>query len=224
MHKKIHRTKHAKNFFIPRPNFVRNSSMERPRRSQKNDERVGIREILRSNPATRYYSAFYGRGIIQLTWAGNYKTYGEYRSFIPHRGNYIERLPDTTPRISQNSKHYTYHPDDKGLEIIWAPRFDPDIVAENKYNACDSGGFYWTSKRFSLGININRIADKEFSPKNISIINKLVNGGGNGYYERFAYSYYTKRQVMDEIDDNKEITVTPPHPRREILIDMTKPE
>jgi hypothetical protein len=32
-------------------------------------------------PAMEFYQAFYGRGIMQLTWAGNYESYGTYRSF-----------------------------------------------------------------------------------------------------------------------------------------------
>lgn len=60
-------------------------------------------------------------------------------------------LPTPTFRTEPNvSMHYSAHPDDGGIAFVWGPRFDPDIVAENKYNACDSGGFYWVSKVFSI--------------------------------------------------------------------------
>ncbi|WP_454765451.1 hypothetical protein [Cupriavidus campinensis] len=63
-----------------------------------------------ANPATKYYGPFYGRGIMQLTWAGNYKKYDEFRRMSPHDGPYVERLPDTKIRITEVSVHYTCIP------------------------------------------------------------------------------------------------------------------
>ncbi|MCO7614636.1 hypothetical protein NJH83_30840 [Pseudomonas chlororaphis] len=105
--------------------------------------------------------------------------------------------------------HYSAHPDDGGIAFVWAPRFDPDIVAENKYNACDSGGFYWVSKVFSGGMNINRVSDRLYSANNIGLINRLVNGGGNGYYERQAYTAYMLRRLTDSIDVTQILIISP---------------
>lgn len=161
------------------------------------------------NPATEFYSVFYGRGIMQLTWAKNYKAYGEYRGFRSHVGAYIERISNIPPRLTNVSMHYSAHPDDGGIAFVWAPKFDPDIVAENKYNACDSGGFYWVSKVFSGGMNINRASDRMYSANNIGLINRLVNGGGNGYYERQAYTAYMLRKLTDSIAETQTIIISP---------------
>lgn len=161
------------------------------------------------NPATEFYSVFYGRGIMQLTWAKNYKAYGEYRGFRNHVGAYTERISNIPPRLTNVSMHYSAHPDDGGIAFVWAPRFDPDIVAESKYNACDSGGFYWVSKVFSGGMNINRVSDRLYSANNIGLINRLVNGGGNGYYERQAYTAYMLRKLTDSIAETQTIIISP---------------
>ncbi|WP_409286132.1 hypothetical protein, partial [Pseudomonas protegens] len=161
------------------------------------------------NPATEFYSVFYGRGIMQLTWAKNYKAYGEYRGFRNHVGAYTERISNIPPRLTNVSMHYSAHPDDGGIAFVWAPRFDPDIVAESKYNACDSGGFYWVSKVFSGGMNINRVSDRLYSANNIGLINRLVNGGGNGYYERQAYTAYMLRKLTDSIAETQTVIISP---------------
>ena len=99
-----------------------------------------------------YYTAFFGRGIMQLTWAGAYKAYGEYRAIPDHTGAYMERgsVPN---RITATSLHYRYDPrpptPPPPPNFQWSPRFDPDLISENSHYACDSGGFYWVSKPFS---------------------------------------------------------------------------
>lgn len=136
----------------------------------------GLGQTSTANPATAYYSAFYGRGIMQLTWAGNYKSYGEYRSLPSHTGQYVERLTPASPRITATSRHYLANPNDGGTQIVWSPRYDPDIVGEDPHAACDSGGRYWVGKSFSGNININRASDQAFSPTTVGLINRLVNG------------------------------------------------
>lgn len=165
------------------------------------------------NPNTRYYSAFYGRGIMQLTWAGNYRDYGKYKGLPSNNGAYEERLTPENPRITRTSMHYTTKPDDGGVRIKWFPRYDPDIIGENKYLSCDSGGFYWVSKRYSEGLNINRISDRNTDIRtfadDVDIINRLVNGGGNGYYERQAYTYYMLRFLTDDVNESTIVTISP---------------
>lgn len=173
------------------------------------------------NPATEYYTVFYGRGIMQLTWAGLYKTYGEYRSFPNHSGSYTDRLHPDASRLTAISTHYTAHPDDGGTLFRWSPRFDPDIVAEDSYNACDSGGFYWASKVYKHKTSMNRVADEDFTADNVGLINRLVNGGSNGYYERQAYSKFIGLYLMDEVNTNTTVSVSPTG-KSSIVVDLTK--
>ncbi len=175
-----------------------------------------------ANPATRYYSAFYGRGVMQLTWAGNYRAYGTYRHLPENRqGTYVERL-NGQARITANSQHYTAHPNDGGVLIQWAPRYDPDIIASDPYNACDSGGFYWISKHHSGVININRVADRPFSVASVGRVNVLVNGGGNGYEERQAYTAYCMRLLSDDFSQEQEVVLETP--RSTIRVNFLEPE
>ncbi|WP_405119433.1 hypothetical protein [Pseudomonas leptonychotis] len=177
-----------------------------------------------ANPATEFYAAFYGRGIMQLTWAGNYRKYGEYRNIPNHVGAYQERLTPASPRLTNTSSHYSYNPSDDGQLFVWAPRYDPDIVGENTYAACDSGGFYWISKSYSQGININRVSDREYSAANIHLINRLVNGGFNGYYERMAYSAFILRVLTDDTNISLTVAIAPPNPKSSVSANMQAPE
>ncbi|MGF6239757.1 putative chitinase [Paraburkholderia sp. GAS38] len=186
----------------------------------------GFGQYSSANPATQYYAAFYGRGIMQLTWAGNYKDYGEYKKLPDHSGPYVERLPSAAahPRITSTSQHYSSNPNDNGQLMTWAPRFDPDIVAEDHDLACDSGGFYWVSKPFSQGININRVVDRGHSAENVGFVNRLVNGGFNGYYERHAYSMYILGELTDIIQSDVLQMIAPPHPKNQVQADLHRPE
>jgi hypothetical protein len=176
-----------------------------------------------ANPMTQYYAAFYGRGIMQLTWAGNYKDYGLYRQLPSHTGSYTERLTPAAPRITAASTHHDKSPNDGGTQFQWSPLFDPDIVATNNFAACDSGGFYWVSKTFSEGKNINRVSDRAYTTENIGFVNRLVNGGGNGYYERQAYTAFMLRLLDDCTDSQETITLTLPTPKANIRVDFLRP-
>lgn len=173
-----------------------------------------------ANPATRYYGAFYGRGIMQLTWAGTYAEYGNYSKLQSFNGHYVERLTPASPRITRTSQHYSANPSDRGVLMTWAPRYDPDIIGENPYFACDSGGFYWVSKHHSGVININRVVDKEYSATNVGIINRLVNGGGNGYYERQAYTVFALNKLTDDVSNRFSQIITPPTPKARVAPNM----
>jgi hydroxyethylthiazole kinase len=175
-----------------------------------------------ANPATVHYSAFYGRGIMQLTWAGNYKSYGDFRRLPNHTGTYAERLTPSLPRITAQSHHYLASPDDNGTLITWSPRFDPDIVGEDPYAACDSGGHYWISKHFSGHSNLNRACDQVFSPVSVGLVNHLVNGGGNGYYERQAYSLYLMRILTEDTSVDTVRQVAMPAPRSGIHVNFSR--
>ncbi|CAM2164221.1 Peptidase M23 [Paraburkholderia sacchari] len=185
----------------------------------------GFGQYSAANPATEFYGPFYGRGIMQLTWAGNFEMYGKFRS-IPNNGSesYFERLTGVAHRITATSRHYSSHPNDNGRLMLWFPRYDPDIIAENPEYACDSGGFYWVSKPFSQGLNISRIADKDCSASDVGFINRLVNGGGNGYYERQAYSAYMLRILGDGTDVSETMLIVPPHPKSSVVASMLRPE
>ncbi|WP_232463209.1 M23 family metallopeptidase [Burkholderia ubonensis] len=164
------------------------------------------------NPATRYYAAFYGRGAMQLTWAANYREYGNYCGAmrLPNHGEvYSDRLSPNAPRITAKSTHWTVAPSDNGTKITWAPRFDPNIVADDPFHACNSAGFYWVSRPFKVGINISRKADQEWSYKTVQSVSRGVNGGGNGKVERQAYSAFAAHILLDlVINENEEIMNT----------------
>ncbi|MCD9121277.1 M23 family metallopeptidase [Cupriavidus sp. UGS-1] len=181
-------------------------------------------------PMAEYYAAFYGRGIMQLTWAGNYADYGEFRGFREFHGTYGDR------RIRADSSHYWADPtqrDDRGrvVRVIgtprrWAPRYDPSIVETDAHTACDSGGFYWVQKvlnRTGTEININRVADTEFNSRAIHRINILVNGGGNGYYERQAYARYAARILMDDDDTSAIRDFVVPRNNVTVRVDYEEP-
>ncbi|MBR8176599.1 M23 family metallopeptidase [Burkholderia ambifaria] len=184
----------------------------------------GFGKYSTANPATKYYGPFYGRGIMQLTWAGNFEAYGKYRVIPDANSSYVERLPGSHRRITATSQHYTANPSDGGHLMLWSPRYDPDIVAESADHACDSGGFYWVSKYFRRELNINRVVDTDFSASGVDLVNRLVNGGGNGYYERQAYSVFIMCAVGDGAEVDGVVLVTPPHPKKAVLANMLRPE
>ena len=84
--------------------------------------------------------------------------------------------------------------------------------------------FYWISKAFSEGININRVVDREYSEANVGFVNRLVNGGGNGYYERQAYTVYMLRYLTDTAESSLTVDIIPPAPKSNVRANMTRPE
>lgn len=182
-------------------------------------------------PMAQYYAAFYGRGIMQLTWAGNYEGYGDYRAAgLPAaNGQYAET------RITTTSTHYWADPTQRnssgqiigvtGIPKRWAPRYDPTLIKTNSYNACDSGGFYWVSKVIDRqnSVNINRKCDMPFSATYVGSVSVLVNGGGNGYHERQAYAQYVFRYLSDSVDTSINETIATPKLPVVVNFSMSKP-
>jgi hypothetical protein len=72
--------------------------------------------------------------------------------------------------------------------------------------------------------NINRVADQGFTPFAIDRINKLVNGGSFGYYERFAYSHYTRNILTDWIAPDSTVTIATPRGGVNVRVDLSRPE
>ena len=68
---------------------------------------------------------------------------------------------------------------------------------------------------------MNRVADEDFTADNVGLINRLVNGGSNGYYERQAYSKFIGFYLMDEINADATFSVSPTGKSR-IIVDLTK--
>ncbi|MBC7405211.1 MAG: hypothetical protein H7252_05960 [Cytophaga sp.] len=149
----------------------------------------------------QYYGAFYGRGIMQLTWASNYESYGKYRKFSDVAETHIYK----DNRMSMTSTHYWSDPRSHGVVVgipkKWARGFDPDDIAADSFKACDSGAHYWVSK--SIGnseSNINRVCDRGVTHEAVGRTSVLVNGGGYGFAERQSYAAYINRFFGDTIE------------------------
>jgi len=108
----------------------------------------------------QFYATFFGRGIMQLTRADLYELYGVHRQFpnLPLTHVYVDS------RITQTSTHFFGDPRDRAGAVVraprvWAPRFDPDVVATDDFSANDSEGFFWVLKNTGCRLlNINRQA------------------------------------------------------------------
>lgn len=141
-------------------------------------------------PMMEFYGPFYGRGAMQLTWAGNFESYGSYRAFPGVAATYTY----SDPRITQTSMHHFADPHGGGTPRRWAPRYDPGDIASDAFNACDSAGHYWVSKAIGGGRhNINRVCDEGVTTNAVGRTSVLVNGGGYGFAERQAYASYIDR-------------------------------
>ncbi len=141
---------------------------------------------------TYVYGAFYGRGLMQLTWPANYAAYGQYRG----RANQTGTATYVDARITATSTHLWQ---DGGNNQAWAPRYDPQIVGTQGQHAAESGGFYWVNKSFRGTRNINRACDLGLDGNHVGFISWLVNGGGNGYRQRQQYARYVRNVLMDEV-------------------------
>lgn len=136
------------------------------------------------------YEAFYGRGFHQITWAGNFAKYGEFKKFPANTsGTYSD------PRITRTSRHQVA---DGGKLIQWYPRYDPSSVERDVYQAAAASGYYWISKHFRGTSNINRVCDSGVSGSTVGFISWLVNGGSNGYAERQQISVHLSNVLLDE--------------------------
>ena len=153
-------------------------------------------------PMMEFYTVFYGRGVMQLTWPANDEAYGRYRTFPNVAATHVYQ----DSRLTHTSTHFWSGPTTPKQR--WYPRYDPEDIADDSFNACDSGGFYWVSKNIDKHhpdrININRVADTAFSTNAVGTISVLVNGGGFGFRERQSYAAFLKRYR----DDDTAVTAT----------------
>lgn len=180
-------------------------------------------------PMAQCYAAFFGRGIMQLTWAGAYEAYGSFAAMPENHGIYAGES-----RITQTSLHYWEDPTQRdahghiigviGVPKRWAPRFNPENLVTDSARGCDSGGFFWIWKHHDGTRNINRVADNGFTATTIDRVNKLVNGGSFGYFERFAFSWYTRNIFTDWVPSSTNVDVATPRQHVTVQVDLTKPE
>jgi hydroxyethylthiazole kinase len=159
------------------------------------------------------YGSFYGRGIMQLTWAGNYASYGKYRNFPPVATTaYVDTRNSSDP-ITSTSEHEWQPPTTDKQKVVhhdrkkWAPRYDPSLVATNPFSACDSGAYYWVTKHYTGLSNINRLVDTGFNTDTVGKTCVLINGGNNGYNERQGYAAYLYRFLSDAPDSSANETL-----------------
>jgi hydroxyethylthiazole kinase len=199
------------------------ATMEEYGRAQQQRRRDGT--MYWPAPAMQYYQAFYGRGIMQLTWAANYEAYGIYRQFANVGAGHIY----ADARINHASMHYWSDPRDRNGRIVqtprrWSPRFDPAQIATEAFNACDSGAFYWVSKNVGGGaVNINRTSDDGVTQAAVGRASVLVNGGGYGFAERQAYAPFIERfrGESTETTANSSFNVTYGRRVHAIYVDFT---
>lgn len=137
----------------------------------------------------KQYGPFYGRGYMQLTWAGNYIKYGMFKNL----GNQANPVYADS-RITATSTHPL---EPGGVSQRWAPRYDPNIVATESQHWADSAGFFWLSKTFRGTFNINRACDLGVAPNVIGFISWLVNGGPNGYVNRQQFAKLLQNALFD---------------------------
>jgi hypothetical protein len=154
-----------------------------------------LRDIREGNQGSnKEYEAFYGRGLMQLTWLGGYAQYGLYRRY-PNVG------PNASygdPRITHTSTHLVQH---AGAQERWYPRYDPEIVADDPMASGDSAGFFWVSKvTGGAHRGFLPITDRDLSPQHVAEASFLVNGGGTGFVERQIYAVFIARYRMDDND------------------------
>jgi hypothetical protein len=139
--------------------------------------------------AGHLYTAFYGRGYNQLTWAANYLQYGKFKAIPDYAGPAY-----SDQRITAVSNHAV---DSGGALMRWHPRYDPDIVAEDLDHAAESSGMYWVSKSFRGKKNMNRVCDLPFDPTTVAFNCWLINGGNAGYRNRQQFAKYLENVLLD---------------------------
>ena len=147
------------------------------------------------------YSAFYGRGYIQITWPGNYRKYGFFRGFADQAKPIYVDL-----RITTSSQHL----DSDNSLAKWAPKYDPDIVGRNLAHAAEASGMYWVSKSFRGTRNINRVCDLIFDAVAVAFNCWLTNGGVNGYKNRQQFANYLANIILDRSPQYGEIAFSYP--------------
>ena len=143
--------------------------------------------------------------MMQLTWPSNYDGYRDFRtaaSLADSAGTYA----DQWGRITTTSTHYWANPHDGGVQRTWFPRYDPDIIAGDPHNACDSAGWYWVSKAIgNRQTNINRVCDQGMTSAAIGRASVLVNGGGFGYFERQGYAQFAIQYLSEALPRSDEV-------------------
>lgn len=53
------------------------------------------------------------------------------------------------------------------------------------------------------------MADRPYSAENTGLINRLVNGGGNGYDERQAYTVFMLNKLTDDVSNTYGQVISP---------------
>ena len=121
-----------------------------------------------------------GRGLMQLTWRNNQKSYFEY---LLGENESIKGKTDINKLINRsniyNEKHIS-----NGIKTIYNVDY-AGLIANELHYSIDSAGWFWDVHRKYKDKNLNYYAD--FGEKYANRISRLVNGGGNGLNERKVY-------------------------------------
>lgn len=144
---------------------------------------------------SKQYYPFYGRGLMQLTWEGKkgsgrtgYKQYFDYLKRSDYLINYNQ--VESNLNLAFDSAGWFW---EQGKTLsnnkpgIWkAPSFAGDVgraVAKENATVKKTILKYGNDKTEYGVLNLNLLADNDW----IDTISWLVNGGGNGFYERRDY-------------------------------------
>lgn len=122
---------------------------------------------------------FRGRGLLHLTGRANYAKYWVYRGWLENK--------DFTPSWWKTT---VLHP--KAAEIN-----DPQRIAVNPYDACDSAGWYWSNesrKKHGKRWTCQEAADTD----DVTLVTFVVNGGANGLPERKGYLKLAKSVLIGD--------------------------
>lgn len=107
-----------------------------------------------------------------------------------------------------------------GSKEAWYPRYDPQVISDSPAPACDSAGLFWTFKHHDGARDINRVADFELNSVTIARISVLVNGGGNGFYERQAFGMVAAEYLGDVVSNGLEINIAPQNKSISIVVNL----
>ena len=66
------------------------------------------------------------------------------------------------------------------------------------------------------------VCDRAFTPASVGLVNRLVNGGSNGYHDRQAYAAYLMRLLTEDTSTDTTRTVVLPAPSGSVTVNFSR--